>query len=187
MKKTRMFTFAGRVIGNLFKKPATTQYPFEPAEYPERMRGHIRIEIENCILCGLCMRSCPSRAIRVDRKAGTWTIERFDCVQCGFCVATCPKKCLFMEKGYTEPDILKKSETFTKPKEEKKETAAAAGGKPVLDEEKCVFCTLCAKKCPQEAIHVERKEKVWKLDEEKCVECGICAGACPKKAIELKG
>lgn len=92
-----------------------------------------------------------------------------------------------MEKGYTEPDILKKSETFTKPKEEKKEAAAAAGGKPVMDAEKCVYCTLCAKKCPQEAIHVERKEKVWKLDEEKCVECGICAGACPKKAIELKG
>ena len=66
------------------------------------------------------------------------------------------------------------------------EEAAAAGGKPVLDSEKCVYCTLCAKKCPQEAIHVERKEKIWKLDDEKCVECGICAGACPKKAIGLK-
>ena len=93
---------------------------------------------------------------------------------------------------YTEPDILKKSETFTKPQEEKKEAGengagAAAGGKPVMDAEKCVYCTLCAKKCPQEAIQVERKEKIWKLDEEKCVECGICAGACPKKAIEMKG
>ena len=48
-------------------------------------------------------------------------------------------------------NILKKSETFTKPKEEKKETAAAAGGKPVMDAEKCVYCTLCAKKCPQES------------------------------------
>ena len=62
MEKPRMFTFAGRVIKNLFQKPATTQYPFEPVEYPERMRGHIRIEIENCITCGLCMRSCPSQA-----------------------------------------------------------------------------------------------------------------------------
>ena len=187
MEKTRTFTLAGRMLKNLFRKPATTQYPFEPADYPERMRGHVRIEIKDCISCGLCMRSCPSGAIAVDRKAGTWIIDRFDCVQCGSCVSACPKKCLFMEKGYTEPDILKKSETFTKPKEEKKEAAAAAGGKPVMDAEKCVYCTLCAKKCPQEAIHVERKEKVWKLDEEKCVECGICAEACPKKAIELKG
>ena len=158
MEKPRMFTFAGRVIKNLFQKPATTQYPFEPVEYPERMRGHIRIEIENCITCGLCMRSCPSQAIRVDRKAGTWTIERFDCVQCGFCVATCPKKCLFMETGYTEPDIMKKSETFTKPKEEKKDAPVTDSGKPVMDAEKCVYCTLCAKKCPQEAIHTLREE-----------------------------
>ena len=79
MDKTRMFAFAGRVLGNLFRKPATTRYPEEPIEYPERMRGHIRVEMENCITCGMCMRSCPSQAIRVDRKAGTWTIEGFDC------------------------------------------------------------------------------------------------------------
>ncbi len=192
MEKTKYFTFAGRILKNLFKKPATTQYPFEPADYPDRMRGHVQIKIEDCITCGLCARACPSLAIQVDRKAGTWTISRFDCVQCGSCVVSCPKNCLTMEKGYTEPDILKKSETFTKPQEEKNKAeengaGAAAGGKPVMDAEKCVYCTLCAKKCPQEAIQVDRKEKIWKLDEEKCVECGICAGACPKKAIEMKG
>ena len=135
MEKTKYFTFAGRILKNLFKKPATTQYPFEPADYPARMRGHVEIKIEDCITCGLCARACPSLAIQVDRKAGTWTISRFDCVQCGSCVIACPKNCLTMEKGYTEPDILKKSETFTKPQEEKKEdgengAGASAGGKP---------------------------------------------------------
>ena len=86
MDKIRAFTLAGRMLKNLFRRPATTQYPFEPADYPERMRGHVRIEIGDCISCGLCMRSCPSGAILVDRKAGTWTIDRFDCVQCGSCV-----------------------------------------------------------------------------------------------------
>lgn len=183
--KTRVFTFAGRVLKNLFRKPATVQYPFQPVEYPERMRGHVEIKIEDCICCGLCVRSCPSQAITVDRKAGTWMIERFDCVQCGSCVLACPKKCLTMEKGYTEPDITKTSETFTKPKEEEK-PAEASGGKPVLDAEKCVYCTLCAKKCPQEAIRVDRKEKLWELDEEKCVQCGICASACPKHALGMQ-
>lgn len=117
MEKTKVFTFAGRILGNLFRKPATVAYPFEPAEYPERMRGHVSIRIGDCISCGLCARSCPSLAIQVDRKAGTWTISRFDCVQCGSCVASCPKKCLFMEKGYTEPDVVKKTETFTRPQE----------------------------------------------------------------------
>ena len=93
MEKTKMFTLARRIVGNLFKKPATIQYPFEPVEFPERMRGHISIRIEDCITCGLCARACPSLAIQVDRKAGTWTISRFDCVQCGSCVLACPKKC----------------------------------------------------------------------------------------------
>lgn len=59
MEKTKYFTFAGRILKNLFKKPATTQYPFEPADYPARMRGHVEIKIEDCITCGLCARSLP--------------------------------------------------------------------------------------------------------------------------------
>ena len=184
MEKTRLFTFAGRVLKNLFQKPATVQYPFAPAKYPERMRGHVGIVIEDCISCGLCARACPSQAIEVDRKAGTWKINRFDCVQCGSCVNACPKKCLTMEKGYTEPDTVKNWETFTRPVQE---TAAKAGGKPAMDPEKCVYCTLCAKKCPQSAITLDRQAKTWKLDDEKCVGCGICASSCPKKAIEMKG
>ena len=45
----RVFPFAGTVLKNLFSKPATTGYPFEPAHYPERMRGHVEIKIEDCI------------------------------------------------------------------------------------------------------------------------------------------
>lgn len=186
MEKTRFFIFTRRIIGNLFRKPATVGYPYEPAEYPERMRGHVEIEIETCITCGLCARSCPSQAIQVDRKAGTWTISRFDCVQCGCCVLVCPKKCLRMEKGYTEPDVEKKSDMFTKPKEEKA-GVEPGGERPVMDVEKCMYCTLCAKKCPQGAIEVNRKELTWKLDEEKCIGCSVCALACPKKALTMTG
>ena len=63
---------------------------------------------------------------------------------------------------------------------------SADDGLPVSDPDKCVYCTLCAKKCPQEAIRVDRKEKTWALDEEKCVQCGICASACPKHALSMQ-
>lgn len=122
MAAIKFFPYGHRAIKNLFSKPVTKNYPAEPAHFPERMRGHIEIKIEDCISCGLCARSCPPGALAVDRAQGTWTINRFDCVQCGSCVNVCPKKCLFMRPGYTEPQAEKRSETFVKPKE------AAAGG-----------------------------------------------------------
>ena len=95
--------FAGQVLKNLFSKPATTQYPFAPKEYPERTRGHVEIQIEDCIMCGMCMRSCPPGAIEVKKPEHQWTINRFDCIQCGYCVEKCPKKCLSLVPGYQVP------------------------------------------------------------------------------------
>ena len=56
-------------------------------------------------------------------------------------------------------------------------------GKPVNDPSKCVYCTICAKKCPAGALEVDRANKTWVLDDEKCVACGTCSDACPKKCI----
>ena len=58
-------------------------------------------------------------------------------------------------------------------------------GKPTQDPNKCIYCTICARKCPGEALTVDRKEKIWKLDEDKCVACGTCADVCPKNAIVI--
>ena len=184
MNDTKIFAYARTAMKNLFHKPATTSYPFEPAQFPERMRGHIEIDAAECISCGLCMRSCPTGAIAVDRTAGTWTINRFDCVQCGSCANLCPKKCLSIVPGYTKPDRHKGEETISLPK--KAQPAGGAPQKPAMNPEACVYCTLCAKKCPQGAIEVDRGGRIWKLDAPKCVSCGLCASSCPKKAIEMK-
>ena len=78
--------FKNVVLKNLFSKPVTKNYPAEPAVYPERSRGHVEIDIDTCILCGICGMNCPARTIKVDRKASTWSIDRFDCIQCGYCL-----------------------------------------------------------------------------------------------------
>ncbi|MBP5274990.1 MAG: 4Fe-4S binding protein [Abditibacteriota bacterium] len=54
-----------------------------------------------------------------------------------------------------------------------------------IDREKCVFCGICAKKCPADAIRVDRQERVWELDSFKCVVCSVCAESCPKKCISV--
>lgn len=130
---SQIMTFSKLALKNLFSKPATTKYPAVPKEYPERTRGHIDIDFDDCILCGMCMRTCPPGAIKVDRNAGDWEINRFDCVQCGYCAEKCPKKCLHIVPGYQEPGDKKFSEKLhkdmPKPQAPSPEAIAAAKAK----------------------------------------------------------
>ncbi|MCR5792152.1 MAG: 4Fe-4S binding protein [Lachnospiraceae bacterium] len=186
---SKLMSFTGTVLKSLFSKPATTAYPAKPAEYPERTRGHVEmIDVKDCILCGLCEKSCPPGAIKVDRNGGTWSIQRFDCIQCGYCVDKCPKKTLKIIPGYQEPGAEKTPETLVvKDVTAEAEAAGGAkGGKPKANLDECVFCGLCAKNCPASAIEVDRAAKSWKLNEEACVGCGLCKTKCPKKCIEME-
>lgn len=117
-----LLSFTGTTLKNLFSKPATSEYPFVPREYPERTRGQISIEIEKCIFCGACDMRCPADAIKVDKAAKTWEIERFGCIQCSNCVLVCPKKCLHMEKPYTTPAPEKCFDKFVPPVVEEPKT-----------------------------------------------------------------
>ena len=127
--------FAKTVMTNLFSKPATRNYPFEPRVYPERTRGQIGIDIDSCIFCGICSKKCPTGAIAVDRAQKTWKIERFGCIQCGSCVENCPKKCLHMQQNYPQPADNKYEESFSQPiPEEVAEQPAPAGAQK--DEER---------------------------------------------------
>ena len=45
-----LMKFKNVVLKNLFSKPVTRNYPAEPAVYPERSRGHVEINIDDCIL-----------------------------------------------------------------------------------------------------------------------------------------
>ena len=48
-------------------------------------------------------------------------------------------------------------------------------GKLVMEEGKCIFCGICAKKCPSHALTVTRKpEQSWKFERFRCILCGSC-------------
>jgi formate hydrogenlyase subunit 6/NADH:ubiquinone oxidoreductase subunit I len=121
----KIMPFAKTVLKNLVSTPATRNYPYTPREYTDRTRGHIQVDMDTCVLCGLCSKKCPANAITVDRAARTWSIERFGCIQCGYCVESCAKKSLSMQHTYTEPNSDKRTDTFVKPPEPPKEPAAA--------------------------------------------------------------
>ncbi len=49
--------------------------------------------------------------------------------------------------------------------------------------DKCVGCTMCARKCPAECISGERKQ-LHVIDTDKCIKCGACIDACKFNAVE---
>jgi NAD-dependent dihydropyrimidine dehydrogenase PreA subunit len=55
----------------------------------------------------------------------------------------------------------------------------------VIDPDKCIGCTKCAKACPVACIEGAVKEK-HVIDQSKCIKCGNCASNCPVHAIERK-
>lgn len=58
---------------------------------------------------------------------------------------------------------------------------------PSWNSDPCTYCGLCQKKCPVQAITVNKGEMSFVYDETACVACGRCVKACPTQALEGEG
>ena len=179
--------FIKEALGNLFSKPSTVQYPNKVTDSPAKAnyRGRISYDPEKCVNCGTCMKVCCPGAITKttedtpDGQKITYVFDLTSCTFCGTCADFCDEGAIKMTEDYhmvaTDPkDLLVIGSRIKKP----------AGH--LVKSDDCVYCTLCAKQCPQGAITVDRESKTWECDGSKCVQCGICVSKCPKKALELK-
>ena len=152
----------------------------------------------SCTFCATCMDFCGHGAIEFTRDYHMIATKEEDLMVSGSFIKKPPVKKPAPSKPAAAPapkaeeqevEACKPAEA-AKAEEKSAEAPAPAiqprdDGKPVQDPSKCVYCTLCAKKCPAGALTVDRAPKTWTLDEESCVGCGSCAAACPKDAIVI--
>ena len=206
------FPFVREAVTKLFSKPSCAMYPAVPSEAAPGYRGRIVFHPETCINCNLCERVCAGGAItHTEEKVeeGLKITRSFDlgsCTFCNTCADFCTRHSIELTRDYhmlgiEEGDLIV-SGTFIKapPKKPAPKPSTAPAAKPAAAapaaaapaaaeapkaEAACVYCTICARKCPGEALTVDRAAKTWTLDEDKCVMCGTCADVCPKNAIVI--
>jgi ech hydrogenase subunit F len=92
--------------------------------------------------------------------------------------------------GYFEMSKLALKWALTKPPTtsypfEPRKIIAGSRGRLVFTKDNCVYCNVCAKKCPTGALLVNRTQKKWAIDRLRCVTCGYCVEVCPKKSLAM--
>lgn len=127
-----------RSLRNLVSRPATRRYPSELREPFPGARGTLEFDLETCVLCGLCVRRCPTVALTCDREERLFAIEQLRCIACGVCVDVCNKNSLSLSPDrrpvHTRAEIVAAGhrpgyEEWHKPEPEARPAPPAAEGR----------------------------------------------------------
>ena len=80
--------------------------------------------------------------------------------------------------------VLQKPVTILYPAQASKKTPISRGH-VVYDGSKCISCSICVKKCPSQAILLDKVAKTWQIDRFRCVVCNSCDDTCPAKCLSM--
>ncbi|WP_421077691.1 4Fe-4S binding protein [Methanothermococcus sp. Ax23] len=153
-----------------------------------------------CVLCGICIDVCPKDAISIEEIKRFDVIKDENCIGCGTCSNVCPRdaitvkiikfkneicKSIKREVVFDENCIMCENCAIHCPRDVIPNTT---GYKNIIDRDNsfirtdfdfCVFCGLCNKICPNDAVDK------GKFDWDKCEFCSACANICPTHAISI--
>jgi ech hydrogenase subunit F len=58
-------------------------------------------------------------------------------------------------------------------------------GHVLNDGSRCISCGMCMKKCPSQAILLDKEAKTWQIDRFRCVVCNSCVDTCPVRCLSM--
>ena len=87
----------------------------------------------------------------------------------------------------TVGSVFKKPETLKYPFETKEPYAKQKGVIVNAKPTECTLCGICEKRCPANAIKVDREKRTWAINHLWCIQCDYCEQGCPKKCLVMKG
>lgn len=109
MYGTGLLKGLGITLKHTFEREITQQYPEQMPVLPERFRGNLQLDFEDCIACEMCTKVCPNNVLSLDsvrddktnkKKLMSYTIDFQYCMYCNFCVENCPKHCLYFDHNF---------------------------------------------------------------------------------------
>jgi ech hydrogenase subunit F len=95
-----------------------------------------------------------------------------------------PMRLFTMTKTITK-NLLAGPATLMYPKRKRIYTEITRG-RVEVDINKCIFCGMCDRRCPTDAIVVTKDSKEWKIDRLKCCACNLCVEICPVKCLSME-
>lgn len=75
--------------------------------------------------------------------------------------------------------------TLMYPKRQRTFTAITRG-RVENDIQRCIFCKMCARRCPTYAIVVTKETREWQIDRLKCCTCNLCVEVCPVQCLSME-
>ncbi len=93
-----LLTGLGITFKHFFGKAITEQYPEEMPNLSPIFHGSFALDVEKCIACGICAKTCPNNVITIESSKGEDKKRKLDsyqmdiglCLFCGLCVESCP-------------------------------------------------------------------------------------------------
>jgi len=80
--------------------------------------------------------------------------------------------------------VMQKPVTILYPLQAAKKTPISRGH-VVFDGSTCISCGICLRRCPSQAIVLNKEAKSWQINRFRCVVCNSCVDTCPTKSLTM--